>query len=104
MKTLKKSKGGQMDMEDSVNLFICWKLHIRNLKVSKARVVCTVVVQDQFEGAAARGQECNGGEFMSECELTNCVWGKRACQGAGREFLHLTVIGPDPWDAHALFI
>ena len=20
---------------------------------------------------------------MSECELTNCVWGKRACQGAG---------------------
>ena len=70
----------------------------------QARVVCTVVVQDQFEGAAARGQECNGGEFMSECELTNCVWGKRACQGAGREFLHLTVIGPDPWDAHALFI
>ena len=41
---------------------------------------------------------------MSECELTNCVWGKRACQGAGREFLHLSMIGPDPWDAHALFI
>ena len=61
-----------------------------------ARAVCTVVVQDQFEGAAARGQECNGGEFMSECELTNCVWGKRACQGAGREFLHLSLIGPVP--------
>ena len=40
---------------------------------------------------------------MSECELTNCVWGKRACQGAGREFLHLSVIGPYPWDARALF-
>ena len=53
---------------------------------------------------AAGGQECNGGEFMSEWrELTNCVWGKRACQGAGREFLHLSVIGPYPWDARALF-
>ena len=41
---------------------------------------------------------------MSEWrELTNCVWGKRACQGAGREFLHLSVIGPYPWDARALF-